>query len=201
MSTRYSLIVFALLLAFVEGYSTGAAGCGKSPSVAGEHVDTKKGKRKVFSLKWTDRALNLTVDGVTIKPNSTINLVAGKVLEIKLVGKKIKGSLFRLSGTPITYNFTESLTTGIQTKIATNCKSYPGGLTHFSSAEKVALSGSMKFDEPLNINLDMTVVFMNNSTRSEYTYGQFKFRVCKKTTCSFLGGLFGCRPKCVYLAD
>jgi hypothetical protein len=190
------LFVFTLVVAYANGFPSGAGGCGPYPSLASKHYDTSNGKI-VTELPFSP-AVSISSGDLLLPLGGTIYVAAGETMNMNINGTGIKGVLFRLSAIP-DVNLSGVPVPGVGAAIASACSLPLVGITHKDNLDKTSIGGTLKFKEAANITVDLTVVFANNATASDYTGGKFYIRVCKRRRCNWFTWLFkGCRPRCVF---
>jgi hypothetical protein len=149
------------------------------------------------------KPVNFKVGDTVVAEGGSFTVKAQQDTEIKVVGINgnvgIKGVLFRLSAGS-DYDTTGSILTGAilpgeSTKSAGACKLPVVGVTHIAANDKPEVSAILKLPNKVGkINLDVTAVFFNSDTVSQYTNATFTIDVtaCKVTTTGgFFARLFG----------
>ena len=193
------VVIASLLQMVVDGFSTGAAGCGPAPSVSGVHLQASATKT-VANYQWSTslKPVNFKVGDTVVAEGGSFTVKALQNTEIKVVGINgnagIKGVLFRLSAGS-EYDLTGAILPGESTKSAGACKSPIVGVTHIAANDKPEVSAILKLPNKVGqIKLDVTAVFFNSDTVSQYTNATFTIDVtgCKfVTTGGFFARLFG----------
>jgi hypothetical protein len=195
-----TLILLTLVVTCTDGFPGGAGGCGPYPSIGAPHFDTSNGKI-VTELPFATgpKALSLIVGGSPHAISGTTTVKVGAITDMNIIGTGIKGVLFRLSAIP-DVNLSGVPVPGAGAAIASACTLPLIGITHTNNIEKTSIGGTVQFKQATNITVDLTVVFSNNATTSQYTGGKFYIRVCKQRRCNWFTWLFcGCRPRCVFV--
>jgi hypothetical protein len=204
-----------MIVTTVNGFSSGAAGCGPAPSVGGAHLDNSGGKTVQileFNSDVTTRPITLYIDNKIIPVNGTAIIKSGTSVDITLNGTLIKGVLVRLSSTS-GIDLTGTILPKLHTKVAGACSilsTTVTGITHIAANDKPEIRGTIKFPPSIVkrttvLDLDITVVFFNSDTRSIFTYGKFqiqinpctKRRICRRGIGGILDSIFNrCKQVC-----
>jgi hypothetical protein len=192
-----------IILPVANGFSSGAGGCGPAPSIGFPHtntiVPTDNSTRPVtiYPFNSSERAVTITISSRIIQPDTTVTLKVNRNYAIKLSGYPFKGFLFRLAvANTSSYNLSEAITPFLdfgQVPAVCTGSSKVTGITHTSNSLKNDVTGFLYFEKPIDVvNLDVTVVFLNNNTGSEYSSAKFNITVApctKKKICG--GGILG----------
>lgn len=166
------LCIFATSL-YVECYPSGAGGCkGGKAAVGGTHKFKLIGS--VAKKTLAEKKVKISVGGVSVLEGKTVSVAAGKSHTIKVNGTDMKGILVRVKAKN-GVSTKSVLTPGSLTQAAKVCASPVVGITHKSNDKQKSYTGTIKFQKATSgVILDITVVFINSLTKSEYAYGQLK---------------------------
>jgi hypothetical protein len=192
----YAIFFIAtLLLPSVGGFATGAQGCGANgPAVGGAHLGLDD--NRLVSVKPWSSADTLKIDGALMVKGANTLATRPKLLRADVA--QFKGILIRLSykadpnSTAYEYSIIPN-TAGIAT--AKVCVAPVVGITHTSNNIKQVAEGKLNITSPGVYTVDITVVFNNNQTTSEYTHQGYEIDVQCPTICkpgSFFANIF-CR--------
>jgi hypothetical protein len=180
IKTNKALLLQLLLLSSynvitTRAFSNGAGGCdGNTAAVGGFHLDTSN-NRPVMSGTFTDAAIEVTLDGQVILPNTPVDVPIQQDVMISVIATDVTylGVLVRLEA-PGGVDTAGSLIPGANTQLANVCAAPVLGITHTDSSEKSMSTGTLRFDaETTDVVLDITVVFFNRADGSAYAYDQF----------------------------
>lgn len=174
-------LLCVIVARYVEAFPSGAGACpGGMAAVGGSHLSTAKGK-KVLSRSFAAKKISISIGGVSVAEGKTISIAAGKTHAI------MDGILIRVQA-PTGFSTKGVLTPGIGTQTAKVCPYPVVGLTHLSDddneksqnevesvEEDDSFTGNIRFKKATKgVIFDLTVVFKNSKTISEFAYGQVK---------------------------
>jgi hypothetical protein len=154
-------------LAFGSGAGSCASG---SDSVSGQ------GSIHLFSDgSLSDQGIFIKINNTSLLPDMNEDLPSGTELQWSVEGKGFKGLLFRVD--PGDEGKVVSLTTTSEfLQSSTNCGAFPGvkAITHLGPTMKTIAEGTVTFDSPGAVTIDVTVVVANSSL---FAYSGFKVNV------------------------
>lgn len=174
--THYALFLTALflLLNSVAGFPGGAGGCGGgSAAVAGFHLSDGN-DRPVVPGTLLDGVIRVSIEGIELTPGSPVDVPTNKDLIITVEAGDIAylGLLIRLEA-PAGVDTDGALVEGANTQVTATCSAPIVGITHTNNEEKTMSTGTIRFDEGVDgVQLDVTVVFLNNDNGSAYVYSR-----------------------------
>lgn len=181
-------ILLLLLLLSLKGttaYSNGAGECeGGKAAVGGFHLDTSNSARQVITGSLTEGSVKVIIGADRLIPGSVYELSTQTdyVLEVTTDNALggYKGILLRLGSSEGVVDLTASIQPNNDPLLhdAVLCKApMEAGVTHTSNTQKTKVSALVRFDYPGNVNLDVTIVGVNDAKTSVYGYDGFPLQV------------------------
>jgi hypothetical protein len=152
-------------------------------AVGGLHLDTSNG-RPVEEGTLAEGAIEVVLGETVLIDGIRDIFPVGQDLPIAVVGTQIpyRGVLVRIEA-PAGVDTTLALTPGENTKVADVCIAPVVGITQPDRSDKTLSTGTVRFDEEaLDVQMDITVVFINEALGSAYSYGQFRVDFRADTT-------------------
>lgn len=157
-----------LLTSSVQAFPDFAGSCDAGVAVGPQHFDATE----VVNGTLEDKGVGLAVNGVDLLQNPNTTLPVGQDLNWTVTANAMpmRGILFRVEALDGS-DATSSLSTDSDLLQPSNlCDAPVAGITHNSVDDKTVAEGTIRFDEPKVVQLDVTVVFANNDALSDYAY-------------------------------
>jgi hypothetical protein len=169
-----------IFLSSVYAYPNGAGGCaGGKAAAEGYHLATVAGK-KVFPKTLGAKGVKFTIGNVTIAAGSSGVASYGKIVSINITGSNMKGILIRVQA-PNGVSSSNALVPGPGLQKCQYCTAGIGSATHKVAKLNNWFGSTIKFINATKpVIFDITVVFSNNATISEFAYGRVLVNFTKK---------------------
>ena len=164
-----------LLLALSGGshaFPTGAGGCDSGNALGPPHFDATA---LVSDGTLQDKGVEVTVNGIDLLGVPAFPVGEDLPWVVLATAAPMKGILLRAAaldgsdaavGSLTTTNFLYQPASGV-------CLAPTDGITHKTSADKTIAQGTIRFDVPADVQLDVTVVFANNATVSDFAHTSY----------------------------
>jgi hypothetical protein len=180
MKYTFALAIVGVLVTGTQSFSTGAGGC-KGGVAAVEGLHLSRAATTTGSLELG--GVTLSSNGVAVANGGavTANVNTAVTLSVDVAGtttRQFKGILYRLerqSGTASTTGFLTPANS--DTQAAGACSQPIVGVTHSSSALKSRAQAVLNVKEVASFFLDITVVFANVASTSEYYFTRFSVNI------------------------
>jgi hypothetical protein len=184
---RFALtaILASASIGYVSARSTGSGGCKVGEASVG---NAHKGTKTITTGSLEFGGFSVTIDGQTpIDNKSTTKNLNFDVVVTADAPAFFKGIMFRVGNTT-----SDQVIPGDDLQVATVCNGEYGSATHTNANEKISGTATIDLDGSETLEIDITIVVLNNGTTSIYYYSGYEVIVqpdededsCRK-------GLFG----------